>query len=249
MDSPILPNRDIDDDDIESRRYRRLRDFLRIVAAALAVAAALFGLLSHFKGGQPPADPPEWSQLASPSALGPYVFGTPSAAALRPVAKAHGGKRSVCIEEERPLPTTGAWTCHSTESIGPSLIGRVARDTGGPCTHRVASQIGGTWNCWTRIAIPKIVLGMPYAVPIMFGHLMPHAVGEDTRSGRVCRIESRASEAHGTWTCVGWQQPPDGWRIAEPVNPGGKCSYRIADEVTGVWSCQSGTAQDPRQTS
>ncbi len=86
-------------------------------------------------------------------------------------------------------------------------------------------------------------------VPLMFGHLMPPAVGEDTRSGRVCRIESRASEAHGTWTCVGWQEPPDGWRIVEPINPGGHCSYRVADEVTGVWSCQSGTAQDARQTS
>ena len=232
MDTPILPNRDIDDDDAESRRYRRLRDFLRIVAAALAVAASLIGLLSHFQGSQQPTDPPAPLQLGSPGPAGPYVFGEPSAAALRPFAKARGRERSVCIDEERPLPTTGAWTCHSTEPIGPELIGRLARDTGGRCTHRVASQVGGTWNCWTRIAIPKIALGMPYAVPLMFGHLMPPAVGEDTRSGRVCRIQSRASEAHGTWTCVGWQEPPDGSRIVEPINPGGDCSYRVADEVT-----------------
>jgi hypothetical protein len=249
MDTPFLPNRDNDDDAAERRRYRRWGDSLRIAAAALAVAGSLIGLVSHFHGSRQPADPPAPFQIGIPSPVGPYVFGEPSAAALRPVAKAHGGKRSVCIDEERPLSTTGAWTCHVTEPIAASQIGRLARDTGGPCTHRVASQDGGTWSCWTRIAIPTIALGMPYAVPLMFGHLIPAATGEDTRSPRVCRTESRASEAHGIWTCVAWQQSPDGWRIVEPVSPGGQCSYRVADEVTGVWSCQSGTAQDARQTS
>ena len=60
----------------------------------------------------------------------------------------------------------------------------------------------------------------------------------------MCREESRSSETHGAWTCVGAQNEPDGWRIAEPVDAGGPCSYRIADEMTGVWSCQSADAQD-----
>jgi hypothetical protein len=48
---------------------------------------------------------------------------------------------------------------------------------------------------------------------------------------------------------VGWQEPAEDWRVVEPIDPGEHCSYRVADEVTGVWSCQSGTAQDARQTS
>jgi hypothetical protein len=251
MQTPILPNRDIDDDAVNRRRYLRLGDSLRIVAAALAVVGSVIGLVAHFQGSESrPSTPlPAPTDLGVSSLSGPYVYGDPSAAALRSVAKAHGGERSVCTDEARPLPTTGAWACHDTQTIGASEFGRPARDTGGPCTHRVASQVGAAWNCWTRIPIPKIALGMPYAVPLMFGQLVPAGAGEDTRYPRVCRTESRASETHGGWTCVAWQEPPEGWRIVEPVDPGGQCSYRVADEVTGVWSCQSGTAQDARQTS
>ena len=82
---------------------------------------------------------------------------------------------------------------------------------------------------------------MPYAVPLMFGHLF--AVPGKTNP-QVCREESRSSETDGAWACVGAQDEPAGWRIAEPVDPGGPCSYRVADEMTGVWSCQSADAQD-----
>lgn len=173
----------------------------------------------------------------------PPVYGDPTPAALLPAAKSSGQPRSVCVDETRPLPLRGAWACRSWVPLGTLEIGRSATDTGGPCTHRVVSDAGGAWDCWTRIAIPSIALHMPYAVPLMFGHLIAAAPGKAT-SPRVCREESRTSETHGAWSCVGAQDAPVGWRIAEPIDPGGPCSYRVVDEETGVWSCQSATAQD-----
>jgi len=249
MDSPILPDRAGEDGSREQEaRYLRWGAELRFLAAAVALVGAIAGLVSHFEGNHhTQASAPLTSFPTAAPATGPAVYGDPTPAALVSAAKTRGQKRSVCQDETRPLPTTGAWTCHSSVPLDSTEIGRRAEDTGGPCTHRVVSDAGGSWNCWTRIAIPAIALHMPYAVPLMFGHVAPPAASsQDTMTPRVCRQESRASETHGAWTCVSWQGAPDGWRIVEPVDPGGPCSYRIADEETGVWSCQSGTARDAR---
>jgi hypothetical protein len=246
MDSPILPGRAGDEESREQERYFRWGTKLRFLAAAVALIAALLGLVSRLEASnssQPPLNAP-----LSPGQDGwvvpttiPPVYGDPTPAAMLPAAKSSGQQRSVCKEEIRPLPTQGAWVCRSWVPLDTREIGRRATDTGGPCTHRVVSDAGGTWNCWMRIAIPSVALHMPYSVPLMFGHLIA-APGKT--SPQVCREESRTSETEGPWTCVGSQDEPAGWRIAEPVDPGGPCSYRVADEMTGVWSCQSADAQD-----
>ncbi|HUJ92799.1 MAG TPA: hypothetical protein VLW05_08870 [Gaiellaceae bacterium] len=235
MDGPILPEHDQD----ENVRYTRLGMRLRIVAAVIAVVAAAIGLRTqlhdrHLAVQIEDAEPPAHVHVNIPP-----IFGDPTPAALLPAARSDGQPRSVCVEEWRPLPTTGAWTCSSWLPLNATQVGRRATDVGGPCTHRLVSA-DGSWNCWTRIAIPSLALHMPYSTPLMFGHVIP---GEDGHP-QVCREQARTSERHGAWKCVGAQAPPSGWRIAEPVDPGGPCSYRIADERTGVWSCQSATTQD-----
>lgn len=212
-----------------------------IVAATLATIAVRSYEQSHRAAPPPPAPPAPANVTVIP------VYGDPSPAALKP-EHGNAAARRVCLDETRPLPASGAWTCHSWEPLDAWTIGRKAKDTSGPCTHRVADGESGVWACWTHIAIPALARGMPYAVPVMFGHVLP---ASPTSQGvfpqpRICRAESRSSETAGAWTCVSSQEAPDGWRFAEPVDPGGPCTYRVADEETGVWSCQSATAQDAR---
>jgi hypothetical protein len=232
------------------RRTIGVRAALRAVPALLvAVAIATSVVRSHERADpapQPPPAPAGETATAGGSSI-VHVYGDPTPSALR-AASGNAAARRVCLDEIRPLPTSGLWKCHSWEQLDASSIGRRAKDVGGPCTHRVADGASGVWNCWTRIAIPALALGMPYAVPVMFGHLLPAASAsqEVGPPPRICRAESRSSGTSGAWTCVSAQQVPDGWRLAEPVDPGGPCTYRVADEETGVWSCQSATAQDAR---
>ena len=240
MDSPILPARVDEEESRAQARYTRWGTKLRFLAAALALVAAALGVASRIEHPRTEVQYLPSGGVADPMPIVPQ-FGDPTPAALLPAAKSGGQPRSVCVEETRPLPTQGAWTCRSWRPLGTHDIGARATDPGGPCTHRAVSDAGGTWNCWTRIAIPSLALHMPYAVPLMFGHLIPVP---GTTKPQVCRQESRSSETHGEWACVGAQDEPSGWRIAEPVDPGGPCSYRVADEMTGAWSCQSGDAWD-----
>ena len=209
-----------------------------VIAATLATTAVRSYEQSHRTPPPPPALPTPANVTVTP------VYGDPSPAALKP-QHGNASARRVCNDETRPLPSSGAWKCHSWIPLDAWTVGRKAKDTSGPCTHRVADGASGVWACWTTIAIPALARGMPYAVPLMFGHLVPSSpTSQGPVPPRICRAESRSSETAGAWTCVSSQPTPDGWRFAEPVDPGGPCTYRVADEETGVWSCQSGTAED-----
>jgi hypothetical protein len=241
MDSPILPGRTAEEQSPERQdRYFRWGTKLRLLAATLALVGAVLGVASRLDGSNQTVQYLPSGGVADPQPILPQ-FGDPTPAALLPAAKSSGQPRTVCTDETRPLPTAGRWTCRFWEPLGTLDIGRRATYTGGPCTHRVVSDTSGSWNCWTRIAIPSIALHMPYAVALMFGHIIASTDGKAT-SPRVCREEARKSETHGTWTCVGSQGVPAGYRISEPIDPHAPCSYRIVDEATGVWSCQSSAA-------
>jgi hypothetical protein len=245
MDSPILPTSDRTEDSPQTTRILRRSAQFRLVAAAIAIVASAVGLRSQIEARHLAVVIESGSVAVGRAPASPPVFGDPTPAALLPAARSGGMPRTVCWDETRPLPTSGAWTCKGWIPLDTDEFGRRATDTGGPCTHRVASQAGGAWNCWTRIAIPAVALHMSYAVPLMFGHLVASAPGGSATHPQICREEARSAETSGRWTCVGAQDPPAGWRIVEPVDPGGSCSYRVADERTGVWSCQSETSQDP----
>jgi hypothetical protein len=215
------------------------------IASLVFLIAGIVTTVAHFVPASKPSTAPAPVGNGSATPFIDYVYGDPTPAALKPAAAAHGAARTVCTDEIRPLPTRGAWECKGSTLLDTSEIGRRMKDIGGPCTHRVADGDNGFWDCWTRIAIPPIALHMPYAVPVMFGHLLPSTSGLQPSSlPTICRAESRIRETGGPWTCVNSQEAPTGWRFVEPVDPGGPCSYRVADERTGVWSCQSATAQD-----
>lgn len=253
MDTPILPERECDEEGDDGRklqpRHLSTPYVLRMATAVVVLAGSIVGLVSRVETRHPATEAVTEAATSHAWAVAhpALVVGAPTSAALKTAAAAgHGAVRQVCNEQSRPLPNRGAWTCLSTIDLNDEMIGRKATDLGGPCTHRVADDASGVWNCWTHIAIPALALHMPYAVPIMFGHLLPTApaTAPVVTPPNVCRAESRSSETNGEWTCVSTQQAPDGWRIAEPVDPGGPCYYRIADEVTGVWSCQSASELD-----
>jgi hypothetical protein len=164
------------------------------------------------------------------------VYGDPTPAALK---RTTSGVRQVCTDELRALPNGGAWRCLESVILEETMIGVRARETTGPCTHRVASASGPVWSCWTRIPVPAIALHAPHTVPVMYGVILPATSAENVKSPpTICRAESRPDKTHGAWTCANSQQTPKGWRFVEPIDPGGRCSYRIADEQTGIWSCQ-----------
>jgi len=39
--------------------------------------------------------------------------------------------------------------------------------------------------------------------------------------------------------CGGWQHAPANFRFVRPLDPGGPCTYRLADQQTGIWACRS----------
>ena len=215
------------------------RSVARIAVALLLILGAAVGATYVFSShpSTSPAPTPAVNVVTTP--YSDSVYGDPTPAALK---RTTSGVRQVCTEEIRALPTRGHWRCLESVILEETMIGVRARETTGPCTHRVASATGPVWSCWTKIAVTAIALSAPHKVPVMFGVILPATSTKDVTSPpTICRAESRPSKTHGPWTCANSQQTPKGWRFVEPVDPGGPCSYRVADEQTGVWSCQPPT--------
>ena len=231
MDSPILPEEHDDDADARRRRYLTWGAALRVVAGVLAVVAALIGLAHRIHPGQTasPVDDPAvrgyvsrlviYGDLTSPQALKP--------------GKANDPARVVCNDEVRFKPTTGHWHCVGATDLGKKDVGRVARDPGGPCTHRTAGFDTPRWRCITKDPVPPSALGLMPATPgepnVIFGGFR---VGSD-----FCSEEARANATRGAWTCTWWRPIPTGFRFVEAVAEPGPCTFRAADQQTGEWSC------------
>jgi hypothetical protein len=230
MDTPILPDHD-SEDDREHRRFRRTADVLRIVAAALAVAASLIGLASrfHLHHASPPPDLSAitgydgriviYGDLASPRASKPGKRNDPA--------------RVVCDDEVRWEPTSGHWHCAGYATLGDKDVGRVARDPGGPCTHRISGMNLPAWKCVTKQAVPLSARYPSFPGPpehgVIFGGMRD---GSD-----FCSEEARESKTHGAWTCTNWRPIPVGFHFKEAVAAPGPCDFRAADQQTGEWSC------------
>lgn len=151
MDTPILPDHD-SEDDREHRRFTRTADVLRIVAAALAVAASLIGLASrvHLHHASPA---PDLSAITGYDGRIVIYGDLTSPQASRP-GKRNDPARVVCNDEVRWEPTSGHWHCAGYATLGDKDVGRVARDPGGPCTHRIAGPNSPAWKCVTKQAVP-----------------------------------------------------------------------------------------------
>jgi hypothetical protein len=147
---------------------------------------------------------------------------------------------AICTAEIRMRPTSGAWTCVSWTSTGTADVRfRPAGNARGACTHRVVSAPNTTWTCETTIPPPAIVfdLAARSRVPLLFADLrMKHGA-----RGQICNEETRASPGGGAWHCYHWEQldPKAPARLLQPIDPGGPCTLRSVDEITGVWICET----------
>ena len=233
MDTPILPNKRDDEDKRDERplqlRYLPRPEVLRIIAGTLAIVGALIGLISRLDA---PAAGPSFSPgpfQSAPTA----IYGQPDPA-----------RKRVCLDEIRPLPTHGAWRCRVWQPLDAHLIAKSAADPGGPCTHRIVAD-ANAWECWTKTAIPAVALGMPYKLPVMFGDVRVGNPGSSATGPWICTTEIRHKPDRGTWMCGGWQRAPANFRFVRPLDPGGPCTYRLADQQTGIWACRSAQPLQP----
>jgi hypothetical protein len=241
MDSSILPERARDEDENAGRGLQRRvgpPEVLRSIAGVIAVAAAVVGLLSKLDA--PAATRPATPAAVALPAVSHVVYGAPSVAALRPAVSLSGEARRVCSDQLRPRPRSGAWHCNGGRTLGLDEIGVQANDPGGPCTHRTTESGGASWQCRTRIAIPKVALGMPYGIPVFFGDLRPGTGVVQRHVDGLCWQEVRPS-LRASWRCAvgSWRSLDPGYRAVQAVDPGGRCLERMVDEETGVWWCTS----------
>ena len=124
---------------------RGVRRAMPLLLAATAIATAAMRSYEQSRPAvTPPPSPPTAAASADTSTIVP-VYGDPTAAVLRP-EQGNAAARRVCLDETRPLPTTGPWKCHSWEPLDASSIGRKATGGSGPCTHRVADDASGAWE-------------------------------------------------------------------------------------------------------
>jgi hypothetical protein len=163
-----------------------------------------------------------------------YVFGDTA------MPKPGTGKlwaRQLCVAEIRASAAGGPWTCVSWMGYDVNEIPHAARDPGGPCTHRVVDFGDAAWRCETTL--PATPLSLDIAArqthPLFFADL-----SQPRSHGAVCTQEIRVSATHGAWDCALWT-PVDAnehFRVVAPLDPGGPCTARKVDELTGVWTCQ-----------
>jgi hypothetical protein len=150
---------------------------------------------------------------------------------------------AICSAEVRMRAAAGAWTCVSWTPTGTSdAVLRAAGDSGDRCTHRIVEAAGSAWTCETTIPPPAIMLNPAERSrhPFLFADLKLSTVAK--RNGRVCTEEVRPSRGGGSWHCLVWERvdPSQHFVVVQPIDPGGPCTLRSVDELTGVWICETG---------
>jgi hypothetical protein len=232
MDSPILPEREGDEEGENSRklqpRHLSTPYALRTATAVVVLAGSVVGLVSRLEARHTSAfDDVPVVQAVSETTT---IYGQPvSPAALKP-GKANQAARSVCNEQVRFEPTTGHWHCVGWAVLGTRDIGAVARDPGGPCTHRLAGMDSPVWKCETKLPVPKAARFVGRTEHgVIFGGMRD---GSD-----FCSEEARNNTSDEAWQCTNWRPIPPGFRFVEAAAPSESCTFRVADQQTGEWSC------------
>jgi hypothetical protein len=236
VDTPILPDRRGDDDAANDGtlrpRYLPRPEFIRGLAATVTLIAAVIGLISQLdRGGTaaPVGPPPGVVRVVPPPMV---FFGDPvSPLAFVRGKGAYDHARDVCTDESRPNPNRGHWRCNVFSGLRARDLGRVAAAQSGPCTHRVVEDGARTWHCVARIAVPE-----PLRHPLRGGSPF---YGAALEGNDVCIDEARSNPRQGAWHCTLWRLFPPGYDLVPPLETTGPCSFRIADQLTGAWSCRS----------
>jgi hypothetical protein len=78
------------------------------------------------------------------------------------------------------------------------------------------------------------------AVPhFLFGDLQAEGPAPPSHGKHVCIEEERADPVKGPWTCGVWEPLQPATEAAVAADPGGRCTARSADQLTGSWKCRS----------
>jgi hypothetical protein len=214
-------------------------EVLRVIAGTIALIGALIGLISRLDTTPPTVVPAAAPAVDSPLP-GQHVpkgydiqfvyYGALSSPAALHRGSSPSQARSVCTDQVRYEPNHGMWRCNGSNLLGRLDIGRPARDPGGPCTHRKAGIDSPAWSCLTKIAVPPAARNNgPVKKFVIFG---------GRRNGSdFCDQESRDNQTHGTWTCTNWRPFPAGFHLIPAIAQPGPCSFRVADQQTGIWTC------------
>jgi hypothetical protein len=207
MDTPILPNQS--EDVPPAPRAARTIWALRTSAAVIGLATSLL-TLTH-----------SWD-FAVRTALGlkgpTAVWGT-----------ADGSR--VCVDEIRAQAHGGAWRCISWQPVKSGEAARTADAglDGGACSHRVADQSTGVWDCYTR--------GNMSPVALRYKGGVPQPVFGDRLGARLCIREYQVTPGQ-PWRCEEWGVRMPNVVFASAAPSGMGCfGARWADQDTGVWAC------------
>jgi hypothetical protein len=234
VDTPILPDRRGDEGDAPLRpRYLPPPEFIRGLAATVGLLAAVLGLASQLEQSDTPAAPASPPAAVQAVSRQPMVqFGDPvSPHALVRGKTSDDPAREVCTDESRPHPRSGHWRCNVVAQLQARDRGRIATPQAGACTHRVVDDGSKAWRCVARVAVPELVR-RPYRGGSPF-------FGGPLEGNDVCVSQARSDPRRGAWHCTVWRLFPAGWDLLRPVEPPGSCSFRVADQLSGSWSCRS----------
>ena len=231
MDTPILPERDGDEDGDDGRklqpRHLSTPYVLRMATAVVVLVGSIVGLVSRLEARRASAfdEVPVAVRAVSETTT---IYGQPASPAALKLGKANQAARSVCDEQVKFEPTSGHWHCVGWAVLGTEDVGAVARDPGGPCTHRLAGTDSPVWKCETKLPVPKAA---------RFAGAQEHGVifGGMRDGSDFCSEEARDT-SDGAWQCTNWRPIPPGFRFVEAAESE-SCTFRVADQQTGEWSC------------
>jgi hypothetical protein len=214
---------------------RRRRTLIAVVVTIASLVRLVLGLGVFHGGGAQPHAPSHANAAPAPTRRLVFygdVRQVPPSGVPRDTA--------ICTAEVRMRPTSGPWTCVSWTSTGTSDVAfRAAGAASGACTHRIVLPPNTAWTCETTIPPPRIVLDLAARsqVPLLIADLR---LKRDSH-GSVCNEETRSSPTGGEWHCLRWERldPKVPAHLLQPIDPGGPCTVRSADEITGVWTCET----------
>jgi hypothetical protein len=225
VDTPILPNETDDARPPVTSGRSPVANAFAIAAAGLALVGSVLGLLSRLEPGGRQRSVSELIGLDRRT----IIYGE---RIVNP--RLHDGGVSTagvwCTDEIRYEPTAGAWHCAGAAELDGHEVGHLARDPGGPCTHRLAGAGVDTWICVAQLEIPQVARDNADRNGFV-------TFGAPLRGSHVCVQAERSSATEGAWHCSQWRPLQPGYRTVAPIMQPGPCLVRVADQRTGQWSC------------
>jgi hypothetical protein len=204
------------------------RDRVRVATAVLCCISSVFAYLRVHDSLQAP-----------PRAHGVVNASVPSSGVdLRGVVWGQVLHGALCQDERRRWPDRGAWQCVVPTPIPVGHPVRTPTNVGTNCTHRRIADLGGGWECWTRIPVRPIFLRRTAGGAVYVGDRSSAVLGHRPSPLAECIDEARAKPSGGAWRCVVWKEVPPDQRFRQIAADDAPCTVREADTETGTWHCE-----------